>query len=130
MSIWTFFGRWQHGGCHGLTKLAKQPPKLTELMCAMVRKAFPERDFSTIAVTEDTVFRPRRDKFNERGSSNLALGLSQYVGGGVWIHDETMRWSKQAVWRVAKEGADALPGRIMDTHWSGTAFDPLLGRCS
>ena len=55
VAIWNF-GRWCHGGMHGLTTLSKTHPWLTRLMTDMVAKDKPGLEFTTITVTEDTAF--------------------------------------------------------------------------
>ena len=67
VSIWNF-GRYQHGGVHGISSLAKARPQLTRLLTSYVRQRCPNHQFTTITVTEDVAFRPHRDKFNQHGS--------------------------------------------------------------
>ena len=124
VSIWNF-GRYQHGGVHGISSLARARPQLTQLLTSYVRQRCPAHQFTTITVTEDVAFRPHRDKFNQHGSRNVAIGLSHFVGGQVWLHDEGMRSHEDCVWRVVSEHKPSLPGRLLPTSAGAIAeFNP------
>ena len=122
LAIWNF-GRWCHGGMHGLTTLSKTHPWLTRLMTDMVAKDKPGFEFTAITVTEDTAFLPHRDKFNQPKSLNYARGLSRFSGGEIWIHDPAAQEDQSCVWRQVKAGGDLLPGRLLEVSQTSTTFN-------
>ena len=122
VAIWNF-GRWCHGGCHGMTVLSRTHPWLTKLMASLISKDKPDFAFTTITVTEDTAFLPHRDKFNAAGTMNYARGLTRFTGGQIWIHDVSAAEDKACAWRQVRAGKDALPGRLLDTCQKSVVFD-------
>ncbi|CAE7033277.1 RE1 [Symbiodinium sp. CCMP2592] len=123
VSVWTF-GKYQHGPHGGITDLTCQRPELTRLLTQFVRQQHPEHRFTTITVTEDVAFRPHRDKFNAKGSVNLAIGLTKHAGFEIWVHDASLKDDPKAVWRVAFPGKPSAPGSLLRTSGTSCTFNP------
>ena len=124
VAVWNF-GFWRHGGVSGLCRLSIDMPQTTRVLNKFVQQLDPNHMYATITITENTVFKPHRDKFNDPDTQNLCYGLSRYSGGEIWVCDEAMGpEDKGLTWRVPHDGQPAKPGRLLSTCRKIAKFSP------
>ena len=71
----------------GITEASKSNEWLTRFLSSFVQKSYPDFEFTSIQVNKNYASRPHVDK-NNLGES-LIIGLGDYTGGEIWVHDET-----------------------------------------
>lgn len=79
-------GFYSLAGNVGITDASKSRPWLVRLLSNFARKSNPDFEFTSIQVNKNYASRPHVDK-NNLGES-LIIGLGDYTGGDVWVHDE------------------------------------------
>lgn len=79
-------GFYSLAGNVGITDASKSRPWLVRLLANFARKSNPDFEFTSIQVNKNYASRPHVDK-NNLGES-LIIGLGDYTGGDVWVHDE------------------------------------------
>lgn len=71
----------------GVSSFSRRCPWLTRLLVAFCRQECPGFDFTSIQVNVNYAARPHVDR-NNLGASFI-VGLGDYAGGKLWIHDES-----------------------------------------
>lgn len=71
----------------GITEASKSHEWLARFLSSFVQKSHPDFEFTSIQVNKNYASRAHVDK-NNLGES-LIIGLGDYTGGEVWVHDET-----------------------------------------
>jgi len=79
-------GIYCYGGTIGIAAGTTRHPLLTLLLCEVMRKAAPDFPFTSIQLNYGYASRPHVDK-NNLGTSYI-LGLGDYSGGELWVHDD------------------------------------------
>ena len=114
-------GMFRHGGVVGATNLARQRPALTKfLVAAMKAQMPPGTSFTTIALNSNTPMRCHKDSNNRPGEKAFLMGFGNYVGGGLWCHEDNVRQS--VAWKQFQ--GQWLPGRTYNTYHNLVCFDP------
>lgn len=70
----------------GLSLASERSPALTRLLVRFAERAAPGMSFTSIQVNKNYAARPHVDK-NNLGTS-MIVGLGDYEGGGLWVHDD------------------------------------------
>jgi len=117
-------GLYIFGGSIGKTDAATQNPWLTRLLIRFFMQEHGDFPFTTIQVNKNYAARPHVDK-NNLGQS-LIIGLGDYKGGELWIHEDDGNVELTLKEDIAlphyTEGA-LLKGRNMDIRNTWESFD-------
>ncbi|CAE7031319.1 RE2 [Symbiodinium sp. CCMP2592] len=114
-------GMFRHGGVVGATNLVRHRPALVKFLVEFVKAQLPPgTTFTSLAVNFNMPSQCHKDSNNKPGEKAYLMGFGNYVGGGLWCHDETaesdVRWKKvDACW---------LPGKVHPTYHQLVTFDP------
>ena len=76
-------GAFVHGGCVGVSKVTRQRPQLTKLLCHMISSKEPHATFTAIQVLRDVESPVHTDKYNADLNVLLPLKLPR-SGGNLW----------------------------------------------
>ena len=71
----------------GLTLTAKSHPWVTCVLTSIVSTWDDALNFSTVTLTLNVSAQPHRDRFNHSASQNLAMPMSRFLGGGLFVED-------------------------------------------
>jgi len=80
-------GLYAYGPKVGFSCSARQAPCLTRLLASFIQHTRPGFPFTSIQVNKNYAARPHVDR-NNLGTS-LIVGLGEYEGGSLWVHDDT-----------------------------------------
>jgi len=118
-------GLYSYGGSLGVASGTVKHPWVTRLLIGALRCEAPDFPFTSIQINYDYASRPHVDKSN-LGTSYI-LGLGDYTGGEVWVHDEdgsvpfTLEGEEDvnAFYHVGRE----LPGVELQVRGTWTMFN-------
>eukprot|EP00439_Symbiodinium_sp_Y106_P010491 s11035_g1.t1 len=80
----------------------------------------PGTSFTTIALNFNTPMQCHKDSNNRPGEKAFLMGFGNYVGGGLWCHEDNA--GQAVVWKQFR--GRWLPGRIYHTYHNLVCFDP------
>ena len=108
-------GAWARGPHCGLTRTTATFPVVSQLLTSILGGVDASFMFSACTLARNVCSKPHRDKFNARGSWNLAVPCSRFQGGEIWVQDS------EGNTILAPEGE---PSTLWDAS-SPTRFDPM-----
>ena len=107
-------GAWNRGPHAGVNRFARAFPWTTRALAGIVATWDSALQFSTCTLSLNTSAAPHRDSFNHRESMNLAMPVSRFTGGEVFVEDPAGR---------SRLSADGPAGHILDLQFPVT-FSP------
>ena len=114
-------GAFAHGGgVAGLRQNTVNFPLATAVLCRFLRKVLPKHRFTAISVSQGLLVHCHKDSFNQPGSQNAVVPLTQFRGGQIWVK--------------SPDGSLPCPDGIHKQHghllpWPAI-FDPKALRCT
>ena len=119
MTMWTF-GLTSSGGVHTLTRVSRQRPKLTQMLCRLIKQQTPANfKFTSMCLCQDIRLRLHRDLKN-LGLSAIC-GLTLHTGGELWVQTPE---SEATSWKTIE--GDTVPGKLLPTRQQTHLFDARL----
>ena len=114
-------GAFAHGGgVAGLRQNTLNFPIATGVLCRFFRKMLPKHRFTAVSISQGLIVHCHKDRFNEPGSLNAVIPLTQFRDGRIWIE--------------SPEGTVPCPDGIRDLFGSllpwPASFDPKLLHCT
>ena len=117
-------GYYSRGPFNGLTKDTRTHMRTARALVDFVREMVPSFQFNAVIVNQDYAGRPHVDT-NNYGPS-LILGLGDYQGGELWVHNDLGEDPVSITERVTKYPVGTYYGSYHDLHGKLTEFDGRL----
>ena len=78
-------GAWNRGPMTGVTLTTRSHPWVTSVLTSIVSTWDATLSFSTVTLTLNVAAHPHRDMFNHCDSRNMAMPLSRFIGGELFV---------------------------------------------
>ena len=118
-------GLWTHGSMTGLSKVSGELPHLISYINAYVRdRVGDEYGWCSFALNKNVATDVHCDHHNINHIPSITMTFGDFVGGGLWFHDESVG-GESCVERRDPRGK-VLRGRVVDTKWKPYFFDSKI----
>ena len=117
-------GYYSQGPFNGITRAATTHAETVKSLTGFIRRYVPDFQFNALIVNQDYGGRPHVDRSN-LGMSYI-LGVGNYSGGELWIHNDHGRETVELSQRITGYVPGTYTGKLLDLKHKLTEFNGRL----